>query len=237
MQIQFLGTGGAFDYEYGNSAAWIKIRDKQILLDCGNSIYARLRETHLAEQIDYILISHCHDDHVGSLTSLLLHQNYFATPPRKPTLLVPNPQFEQHLRSYLNYGIPNPDEYVVFAPLTDIEGLTAIDTFGEHIPGMPSFGYVFEDDRDIVIYSGDTGNPITIFNSIPANTSKRIRIFHEMAFEHTDGLHVYYQDLMPYLDQYDIYAYHLDPRDEPADNKIPLVQHYPEFMLGSGMKE
>lgn len=237
MQIQFLGTGGAFDHEYGNSAAWIKIHNQQILLDCGNNIYHRLRETNLADEIDYILITHCHDDHVGSLTTLLLHQLFFLRPPKRPCLLVPNKKFEEHLRTYLSFGLVNPDKYVVFVPLTEIQGLTAIDTFGEHIKGMPSFGYIFEDEQEIVVYSGDTGNPKTIFDAIPKNTDKPIRVFHEMTFGNSKGIHVHYQDLQAYLENYDIYAYHLDPNDEPADNRIPLVQRYPELMLGSGSKD
>src|SRR4030095_1587723 len=67
MLLQFLGTGGAFNPEYGNSAALIRCNGKSILIDCGFTVFAKLKEFNLFNQIDYILITHLHNDHTGSL--------------------------------------------------------------------------------------------------------------------------------------------------------------------------
>ncbi len=231
MQIKFLGTGGAFDFEYGNSAAFIHFRGKRILLDCGNSVYRRLRQTGLADQIDYILITHLHDDHVGSLNSTVLHHKYLLAEPRKARILVPTESFAKELQAFMNFGLRDPKNYADFLPLTELEGLTAVDTFGKHVDGMQTYGYIFEDEDEILAFSGDLGDSNIIFDHLPEQSDKKIRVFHEMSFVRQDGVHTYYQDLNPRAEQYEIYGYHLDPRNAPADNKVPILADHPELLV------
>ncbi len=73
MNIKFLGTGGAFQTEKGNSAAIVTLNDKNILIDCGFTTFQTLQEKNLTGSIDYILITHLHGDHVGSLPSFLAY--------------------------------------------------------------------------------------------------------------------------------------------------------------------
>lgn len=232
MHIQFLGTGGAFDYQLGNSAAWIEFRGHRILLDCGSTVYPRLRESGLIHEIDYILITHCHDDHVGTLSTLLLHHAYNRPIPHRPVILAPTLSFRNHLYQLLSFSIPVPEDFVKFAPIYELRGLEAIDTFGLHVPGMPTFGFCFEDEKEIVIYSGDLGDPRPVFELAERKKrhGKPIRIFHEMSFEPSNGVHTHYQELAPWLDQYEIYAYHLNPADAPADNRVPLVIDQPHLI-------
>ncbi len=230
MNIKFLGTGGAFDYEFGNSAALVTFRGKNILIDCGNSVYRRLRETGLAEQIDYILITHFHDDHVGSLSSVVLHHKYFLDPPRKARILVPNQAFQQTIHDYVNFSLTEPLNYLEFLPMGTIPGLTAIDTFGKHIENMQTWAFIFESDTEILAYSGDLGDPDLIFNYLKNRPQKKTNVFHEIAFYKTDGVHSYYEDLNEKIGEFHLYGYHVDPRDEPEDNRVPLVCRFPEFL-------
>lgn len=232
MQIKFLGTGGAFDYESGNSAAWISFMGKNILLDCGNAVYRRLRETGLANKIDFILITHCHDDHVGSLASIILHHSYFIHPARKTNILVPSQAFQDHLREFIRFAIPDPDKYVTFTPISEFPGIEVIDTFGLHVKNMQSYGFIFESESELLVYSGDVGDPNVIFDALEKKlpTTKKIRVFHEMCFDKSDGVHVYYKNLFPRIKDYDIFGYHFDPREIPADNIIPPVASFPDLL-------
>ena len=74
MELKFLGTGGAFDWECGNSSALVSFKGETILIDCGCVVYQQLCRLNLIDKIDAILITHFHDDHVGSLSSILAHR-------------------------------------------------------------------------------------------------------------------------------------------------------------------
>ena len=230
MQIKFLGTGGAFDFEYGNSAAFLHFRGKRILLDCGNSVYRKLRKTGLADNIDYILITHLHDDHVGSLNTTVLHHKYLLSLPRKARILVPSQKFAEELKAFMDHGLRGPEDYAEFLPLETMPGITAIDTFGRHIPDMQTYGFIFEDEQEIVAYSGDLGDPNIIFDHLPQQDERPVRVFHEMSFVRHD-VHTYYRDLIPRLQDYQIYGYHLDPRQAPRDNTVPLLAEYPDLLV------
>lgn len=236
MDLKFIGTGGAFDYEYGNSSAWITLNGLHILLDCGNSVYARLRRLELADQIDYILITHMHDDHVGSLSTTILHHKHKRSPSQKARILYPDTingrSLRDRIRAYLSFSLPRPDEFVEFVPLSEVAGVSAIDTKDQHVKGMVSFGYSFEDENNVKVYSGDLGNKDTMFEYVKSlNTDKKVQIFHEMTFHADTAVHVYYKDLMDHLPAFDIYGYHIDPRKSPADNTVPMVVEQKRFMI------
>lgn len=232
MEIKFLGTGGAFDYEYGNSSAWVVRGGAHILIDCGNTTYAALRQAGVADRIDYMLITHFHDDHVGSLCTTILHHKFLRQPTRKAHILVPNWEFRDQLYEFIRFGLINPEEYVSFSLIDEMSGLTAIDTFGLHVPGMQSYGYLFEDEDEILAYSGDLGDPDIVFEHLRrASDAKPKRVFHEISFDRSDGIHTYYQDLFPRLGHYPLWGYHIDPRQNPPDNRIPLVADQPELLF------
>lgn len=77
MKINFLGIGSAWNIEYDNTSAYIKKENKMILIDCGETIARKIIENNVLDGIDelYILISHTHLDHVGSLGTLLFFLN------------------------------------------------------------------------------------------------------------------------------------------------------------------
>lgn len=233
MEIKFLGTGGAFDHAYGNSAAWVTLGGKHLLVDCGNTVYHALRKTNLADHIDYLLITHLHDDHVGSLCTTILHHRYLLDSPRKARLLVPDGDFRDQLYEFLRFGLIRPERYVDFLPLDTVPGLEEVNTYGLHVADMQSYGFIFEDEQEIVAYSGDLGDPNLMFRHLAARPSnKPIRVFHELAFDQTEGIHTYYRDLVPHLEQYRIWGYHIDPTQNPADNPVPLVAHQPGLLIG-----
>ena len=230
MQIKFLGTGGAFDHEFGNSAAWLSWQNKRILIDCGSTVYGALRQSGLANGLDHLLITHFHDDHVGSLNTTILHCQYFLNPPRKANLLVPSLDFRDQIYEFLRLALIKPEDYVTFTLLDQIPGITAIDTKDMHVKGMQSYGFIFEDKNEVLAYSGDLGDPDVIFHHLPKKGNKPIRVFHEISFSDAEGIHTYYLDLVDKLKDYPILGYHIDPRENPSDNPIPLVVHHPELL-------
>ena len=77
MELTFLGRGAAFNAEEGNTSAYFIEDNKLFLIDCGESVFATLKKRGLLEVEEiYVLISHLHCDHCGSLGTLGLYCKY-----------------------------------------------------------------------------------------------------------------------------------------------------------------
>lgn len=228
MEIKFLGTGGAFDFEYGNSSAFITLNNERILLDCGNSVYSTLRRKKLINVFDYLLITHLHDDHCGSLSSIILHRMIFNK--KKLKLLYPQQKFREELTNFLSHSLNDVEKYVEFVPFGEFPGIGFLNTFGKHLPWMQTYGYYFEDEGNRLVYSGDLGNADFIFSQLKKLVPKKTTVFHDISFEQNKA-HTYYHELMKNSRDWQIFGYHCDPSQNPGDNTIPLVQNKPELVL------
>lgn len=221
MNIQFLGTGGAFDVEFGNSSAVVNIDNENILIDCGFSIFPKLVSTGTVNQINKILITHLHDDHVGGLSSLILYY-YFKLNLGRLKILYPTDALKKEIINFLKCTTGNPEKYVEFINLKEVNNIQYIDTTGQHIENMLSYGYVFLNKKESIIYSGDIANSDTIFGWLTKNRIQNPIVFHDVSFTH-DGVHTFYKDLIPYVKDYKVFGYHCNPNKNPKDNPIPLV--------------
>ena len=231
MQLKFIGTGGAFDYEYLNSAAIVSVNGLKVLIDCGHAIYPALRKLDATDKIDYALITHFHDDHVGSLSSLLIYSLYFHN--KKLTILYPDDNFLRDIRNFLVFTLSDPDKYVNFQPVSNFGFIGSVNTFDHHVAGLQTFAYYFEENDKRVVYSGDLGNCDMLFNFLESLGQKDTTVFHDVTFNRENKAHTYYKNLEPYTDRYKIIGYHCDPTINPPDNKIPLAQNLPEYLLAS----
>lgn len=236
MKFTFLGTGGAFDINYGNSAALVKFKGQSLLLDCGFTVYPTLRQHQLTRNIKYILLTHLHNDHTGSLANVLLHCFYFNSNCR-PTILYPDDDFRDELYEFLRLQLQKPEKYVDFVPLSELPGITAIDTFGLHSERLQTYAYVFEENGERVVFSGDIGQPEALFAFLRGMPPKATTVFHDISFSEENPTHTYYKKLVPLSRDYNIYGYHCDPSQNPQDNPFPLVYHQPELMLSALFQE
>ncbi len=231
MQINFIGTGGAFDIHVGNSAAILTLNDKKILIDCGNTTFANLMSSNLVDNLDYILITHLHDDHVGSLTTLIFY-HYFFVKTHKIKLLVPQ-KFYDELFNYISFSLKDPNLFIEIELLEGFKGIKAIDTIGKHFFDMQTYAFDFEDESDRIVFSGDLNDPELILKYLNENPSnKKTIVFHDLSFnELAKSAHCFYKDLFPLSNNYELYGYHCNPIFNPEDNVIPLVFNNKQFMI------
>ena len=226
--IKFVGTGGAFDTRLTNSSAIVFHQKRHLLIDCGHSVFPRLVETGAINLIDGVLITHLHDDHVGSLSSLILFLDLALQ--RGPTkVYVPNPEFQSQLRSMLSHSLGEVEVRVDFRPIEELTGVVAIDTFGRHVPWMQTWAFAFTDGDRSIVYSGDNGDAIFLDREIQRLNLPSPTLFHEVFFLFRMQAHAYYHDLMGLMPKYPIYGYHCDHLKAPGDNTLPLVGNFPEL--------
>ena len=79
--LRFLGTGSSFNVNKSNNSAYLIDKNHLLLIDCGCTIFDEIVKSEILESITTvdILITYLHDDHVGSLSSLL-HYIHFVKP-------------------------------------------------------------------------------------------------------------------------------------------------------------
>lgn len=227
--IKFLGTGGAFEVELGNSAAILTFGNANYLIDCGHSVFPRLVKLGLAGTIDGIFVTHLHDDHVGSLSSFILYHSLVLQKGRIK-IYVPTDAFRDQLSALLAFSLGDPSERVDFRPVSEVAGAGFVDTFGRHVPWMQTYAFHFTDGAKSIVYSGDNGDAEYLFAALDALNLPNPVVFHEVFFHFRISAHVYYLDLMKWTDRYRIFCYHCDPQHAPADNTLQLVANCPEYL-------
>ena len=228
MHIKFIGYGGAFDYKQVNSAAIIKIGSISILIDCGHSVYPILKKLNIAEEIDYVFITHLHDDHVGSLSTFLIDRNFFSTPPK---LIFPDFAFKNTLVAFLKFSMQNPENYFEFMNIKDIGFANYIDTKNYHVKGMQTFSYIFYEKGEYVVYSGDLNNPGYLVQKLEEKGIKKGLIFHDISFNKINKAHAYYKEVEKIPAGYNVTGYHYNAEEVPSDCKVELVGEREEFLF------
>ena len=90
--FKFVGIGSAFNTEKGNTSAFLKRDNSLLLIDCGGTVFHRLQELNLLDGLEnlYIIITHTHPDHVGSLGEVIFYSYYILK--RRVTIFFPKKQ-------------------------------------------------------------------------------------------------------------------------------------------------
>ncbi|MCB9231569.1 MAG: ribonuclease Z [Bacteroidia bacterium] len=233
MEIRFLGFGGAFDTHLVNSSAIVSHSGVRTLIDCGHSVFPFLKNSGAIHQIDQVVITHLHDDHVGSLSALAI---YFSKVLGKGPLpvLCANPEFLEKVRLFFTLSLVNPKPYCNLLLLPEGRGdISAIDTKSLHMEGLHTFAFVFREQSSSIVYSGDLGQCDYLFAELNHLNLPDPVIFHEISYQPDSRGHTYFMDLEKWTRIYPVYGYHCDPDLNPDSNPIPLVAHSPEFLWSS----
>lgn len=225
MNIKFVGTGGAFEPHKGNASAIIEHNGTKVLIDSGYATLERLIEKDLVKDLDHILITHLHGDHVGSLPTLLAYAKIVLD--KDLPIIYATEEHKEQIHEFLT--ITWEDKRAHYVPMTDFPWMGFIDTFGQHVEAKQTFAYHFTDGDDIIFYSGDLGRIETVEAFLNENTGKSIKIFLDV--NKKGGVaHVNYKEAQEKLGEHEAYGYHCDKATMPEDCTFPLVEEYPELL-------
>ncbi len=161
MKLDFLGTGSG-DYRGSRRQPCAALLGT-VLLDCGAGVTGRLYDIGRFDDVEAILISHLHTDHIAGLFDFLLH-TFIARRTRPLTVLSP-PGLSRILQAVYaaEATVKRPEELY---PFRLVEGTAIEERIGAWtIRSVPldhtvlDLGYHLSKDGLSVFFSGDTREP------------------------------------------------------------------------------
>jgi len=207
MELKFLGRGAAFYPAYGNTNAFFTQGEDLYFLDFGESAFekaVRLLDLKSYRRI-YVLLTHLHADHAGSLASLCSYTHivlgltiYVVHPVDTVVQLLRLEGISKELYHYLP---ALPADCPVSAQPCPVQ----------HAQDMQCFGYILRTADDAVYFSGDAAAlPEQVRQQFLAGEIKRI--YHDTA-SHASQAHCWYKRLeeaIPPDRRGDVFCMHLD---------------------------
>lgn len=172
MKIKILGSApGLPILGKSNSLIWLRIADKNVLLDCGEGASQKLLQNNLIKNsVDIVLISHLHPDHISGIFMMI--QMFYLQGRTKP-LSIYLPERADDFAALLEmfYTFSDRLTYKVnFLPIENAKAecfsLTLIDSdhlisykdviSKRHIPNtMKAYSFLFTENGKTFIYSAD----------------------------------------------------------------------------------
>jgi Cft2 family RNA processing exonuclease len=157
--LNFLGTGSAFNTALGNNSGFLNLDKDLLIIDCGGMVFHRIQKLKLLDNINelYVIITHTHPDHVGSLGDLIFYNYYILN--RKVNIIFPEKEL---LNTYLKSIGVLECMYNLYTKTPDTAPFTLNIIRVKHVDTIPAFGFTFKSSEDNFYYSGDA-------NDIPEN--------------------------------------------------------------------
>jgi phosphoribosyl 1,2-cyclic phosphodiesterase len=163
VRLSFLGRLSAFSRSGGNTAAFYREDSRLLLIDCGERIFERILAHRILSCIThiYVVITHTHADHIGSLGSLLL---YARNVTKQQVHLVVDPQVSdlRRIEAILEgFGVPTGAYDLVDAAALSsaFDGITdAVLVPTAHAPELRCQSLRLQCPEGLVYYTGDTGD-------------------------------------------------------------------------------
>ncbi|QDH19772.1 MBL fold metallo-hydrolase [Saccharibacillus brassicae] len=202
MNLQMIGTGNAFAKKYFNNNALIEQDGFKLLIDCGITAPLALYELGIGmEELDAVLVTHTHGDHVGGLEEYGFQMKFKHG--RRPVLLLPEALVDPLWQNTLSGGMTQEglekleDAFDVRAlRVGDVQELAPnlcvelVPT--SHIAGKKSYSLILNRD---VFYSADMTFEPELLTTLVRDRGIR-RILHEVQLEGPGAVHTTLDELL-----------------------------------------
>jgi L-ascorbate metabolism protein UlaG (beta-lactamase superfamily) len=159
--LNFIGIGSAFHTRLGNTSAFIKRQDCLLLIDSGGTVFHKLQVLNILRVLKkiYIVITHTHPDHVGSLGEVIFYSYYILG--HKPTVFFPNRDL---IKSFLTSIGVSQEMYLLESSnkvgfIDENLGDVSIEFLPvSHVAAIPAYGFVMKQAEGVFYYSGDSNS-------------------------------------------------------------------------------
>ncbi|RED65847.1 ribonuclease BN (tRNA processing enzyme) [Cohnella lupini] len=185
MKIQMLGTGSAFAKAFNNNNALLTVDGLNVLVDCGITAPKALYELGYSfNDLDAILITHIHADHIGGLEELAFQMKFIFG--RKPILYLADALVGTLWENSLKGGLQQDptetlEDFFDVRPLNEgvahelVPGLSVELIATKHIPNKRSYSLLF---NEFFFYSGDMVFDADLLDDLVDNRGVQV-IFHD----------------------------------------------------------
>lgn len=219
MDLVFIGSGSSFNPVLKSNSAYLVVENDFFLLDCGENVFGEIWEMEELRKCKhiYVLITHLHGDHVGSLGTLISY--CYCVLQRKITIIHPVSTIVKLLdlmgieREYYDYSH--------WMPVKDC-GLSVASIEVRHTACMKCFGYILKSEQESIYYSGDASEiPEEILEEF---FQRKIQYIYQdtasYSKENSSHCHIRYLDEnIPFEYRKYIYCMHLDENYETIEDK------------------
>ncbi len=211
IQLHFFGKGAAFYPLFGNTNSYFEVGEDIFFLDCGEATFEKIVRHIPLQKYNHIfvILTHMHADHAGSLPTFISYCKFVLG--KTVHVVYPN----EVICDFLRLAGIDPTLYVYSKELAAHENLKIMPIKVEHAKDMDCYGYVLDDGKEAIFYSGDAAN-------INADILERFlqgeirRIYHDTS-SHASTSHCHYEktcSLVPPEHRKRFYCMHLDTNYE-----------------------
>jgi ribonuclease BN (tRNA processing enzyme) len=170
MELIILGSGtGVPSLTRGAPASLVRIQNHTLLIDMGSGTLERLLKVGITiHDVDMILLTHTHPDHVADLVPFLFGSKYHEEPRRRDLTLIGGKGFQVFFDALRNVYKGSIESDLFDLHLTESEdeshgfqGFRILTKPMAHLPGSIAFRIEGDDGKSVVL-SGDTDYNINL---------------------------------------------------------------------------
>ncbi|MGL5764750.1 MAG: MBL fold metallo-hydrolase [Sarcina sp.] len=214
--LKFLGIGSAFNTKLGNNSSFIFQGKTLILIDCGGTIFHKLRTFEFLDKAYdiYILLSHTHPDHFGSLGEVIFYTYYMLN--KKINLIYQN---KNHINKLLSLVGVKDTMYNLLVgtnisfSTNDFKNIEIEIMPAKHSSSVDAYSFILNINGEKIYYSGDACEiPQTILDRFYKNEINKI-YQDTCGKDYVGNGHLYIGKLCNYIDynyRDRVYCMHLD---------------------------
>jgi ribonuclease BN (tRNA processing enzyme) len=156
MKLTTIGFWGGYPKQNGASAGYLLEHEGfRLLIDCGSGVLSKMQNVIQPEELDAVIISHYHPDHIADI-GVLQHARLILGFLGKacPTLPVYGHHYDEHEFAKLTYK--EITKGIAYDPAASIEIGPFTVSFLKTDHPVPCYAMKFEADGKSLVYTGDT---------------------------------------------------------------------------------